>query len=166
MDLQLPMQSVPITTNIVISNPVHGEVYSLWRRLVLITHRWYLHSFLVLWQQLYYEELRIRYYYHTKLARWPRFIYVVCGLWCLTPLSTIFQLHKCILYITIFYNYIKILINISKLLWTKRVPQWWWSNGFTTTYAIFIYMDILHKNMAWRSIWTNYRFYKESLRYK
>jgi hypothetical protein len=28
MDLQLPVQSVPITTNVVSSNPVHGEVYS------------------------------------------------------------------------------------------------------------------------------------------
>jgi len=27
IDLQLPMQSVPITTNIVSSNPIHGEVY-------------------------------------------------------------------------------------------------------------------------------------------
>jgi hypothetical protein len=27
--LQLPMQSVPITTNAVSSNPVHGEVYSI-----------------------------------------------------------------------------------------------------------------------------------------
>jgi len=29
LDLQLPMQSVPITTNVVSSNPVHGEVYSI-----------------------------------------------------------------------------------------------------------------------------------------
>jgi hypothetical protein len=31
MDLQLPVQSVPITitTNVVSSNPVHGEVYSI-----------------------------------------------------------------------------------------------------------------------------------------
>jgi hypothetical protein len=27
MDLQLPMQSVPIATNVVISKPAHGEVY-------------------------------------------------------------------------------------------------------------------------------------------
>ena len=27
MDLQLPVQSMPITTNFVILNPVHGEVY-------------------------------------------------------------------------------------------------------------------------------------------
>ena len=27
MDLQLPVQSVPITTKVVSSNPVHGEVY-------------------------------------------------------------------------------------------------------------------------------------------
>ena len=29
MDLQLPVQSVPITTKVVSSNPVHGEVYSI-----------------------------------------------------------------------------------------------------------------------------------------
>jgi len=29
LDLQLPMQSVPITTNIVSLNPTHGEVYSI-----------------------------------------------------------------------------------------------------------------------------------------
>ena len=29
LDLQLPMQSVPITTNIVSSKPAHGEVYSI-----------------------------------------------------------------------------------------------------------------------------------------
>jgi hypothetical protein len=28
-DLQLPVHSVPITANVVISNPVHGEVYSM-----------------------------------------------------------------------------------------------------------------------------------------
>jgi hypothetical protein len=29
LDLQLPVQSVPITTNVVNLNPVHGEVYSI-----------------------------------------------------------------------------------------------------------------------------------------
>jgi len=29
LDLQLPMQSVPITTKVVSSNPAHGEVYSI-----------------------------------------------------------------------------------------------------------------------------------------
>jgi len=29
LDLQLSVQSVPITTNVVSSNPVHGEVYSI-----------------------------------------------------------------------------------------------------------------------------------------
>jgi hypothetical protein len=29
LDLQLPVQSVPITTKGVSSNPVHGEVYSI-----------------------------------------------------------------------------------------------------------------------------------------
>ena len=28
-DLQLPVQSVPITTNVASSNPVHGEMYSI-----------------------------------------------------------------------------------------------------------------------------------------
>jgi hypothetical protein len=29
LDLELPMQSVPITTDVVSSNPVHGEMYSI-----------------------------------------------------------------------------------------------------------------------------------------
>jgi len=29
LDLQLPVQSVPITTNVVRSNNIHGEVYSI-----------------------------------------------------------------------------------------------------------------------------------------
>ena len=29
LDLQLPVQSVPITTKVVSSSPVHGEVYSI-----------------------------------------------------------------------------------------------------------------------------------------
>ena len=29
LDLQLPVQSVPITTKVVSSNPVHGEVYAI-----------------------------------------------------------------------------------------------------------------------------------------
>ena len=29
LDLQLPVQSVPITTKVVNSNPAHGEVYSI-----------------------------------------------------------------------------------------------------------------------------------------
>jgi len=29
LDLQLPMQSVYITTKVVSSNPVHGDVYSI-----------------------------------------------------------------------------------------------------------------------------------------
>jgi len=29
LDLQLPVQSVPITTKVVSSNPVYGEVYSI-----------------------------------------------------------------------------------------------------------------------------------------
>ena len=29
VNLQLPMQSVPITTKVVSSNPTHGEVYTI-----------------------------------------------------------------------------------------------------------------------------------------
>jgi len=29
LDLQLPVQSVSVTTNVVSSNPAHGEVYSI-----------------------------------------------------------------------------------------------------------------------------------------
>jgi hypothetical protein len=29
LDLQLPVQSVPVTTNVVSSNPVHGKVYTI-----------------------------------------------------------------------------------------------------------------------------------------
>ena len=32
--LQIPVQSVPITTKVVSSNPVHGEVYSIQRYLI------------------------------------------------------------------------------------------------------------------------------------
>ena len=34
LDLQLPVQSVPITIKIVSSNPVHGEVYSIQRYVI------------------------------------------------------------------------------------------------------------------------------------
>ena len=34
LDFQLPVQSVPITTNVVSSNPVHGEVYPIHHNLI------------------------------------------------------------------------------------------------------------------------------------
>ena len=45
-DLQLPIQSVPITTKDVSSNPVHGEVYSIQHYLInfvsdLAAGRWF-----------------------------------------------------------------------------------------------------------------------------
>jgi hypothetical protein len=42
-DLQLPVQSVPITTNVVSSNPVHGEVYSIQHYVIksLAAGRWF-----------------------------------------------------------------------------------------------------------------------------
>jgi hypothetical protein len=35
LDLQLPMQSVPITTTVVSLNPIHGEVYSIQHKLIM-----------------------------------------------------------------------------------------------------------------------------------
>jgi len=44
MDIQLPMQSVPVTTKVMISNPTHGEVYSIHCDKVcqwLVAGRWF-----------------------------------------------------------------------------------------------------------------------------
>ena len=43
LDLQLPVQSVPITTKVMSSNPVHGDVYSIqyYVRQLLATGRWF-----------------------------------------------------------------------------------------------------------------------------
>jgi hypothetical protein len=60
LDLQLPVQSVPITTNIVSLNPVHGKV--------------------CYWVEKCCAIIR------DKQARF--------GLWCLMPLSTIFQPYR------------------------------------------------------------------------
>jgi hypothetical protein len=38
MDLQLIMQSVPITTKVVILNPTHGEVYSIQHYVIQIVN--------------------------------------------------------------------------------------------------------------------------------
>ena len=38
LNLQLPVQSVPITTKVVSSNPAHGEVYSLQLRVYVINY--------------------------------------------------------------------------------------------------------------------------------
>jgi hypothetical protein len=35
LDLQLLMQSVPIATNVVSSNPAHGEVYSMQHYMIM-----------------------------------------------------------------------------------------------------------------------------------
>jgi len=39
MDLQRPVQSVPITNEVVSSNPVHGEVYSIQHYVIKICNR-------------------------------------------------------------------------------------------------------------------------------
>ena len=53
LDLQQPIQSLPITTNVVSSNPSHGEVYSIQHYVIkfvshlrqanaVLTHTWQL----------------------------------------------------------------------------------------------------------------------------
>ena len=42
VDLQLPMQSVPITTKVVRSNPAHDEVYSIKRYVIkFVSDLWF-----------------------------------------------------------------------------------------------------------------------------
>ena len=40
LDLKLPMQAVPITTNFVSSNPAHDEVYSIHYVIKLVSDLW------------------------------------------------------------------------------------------------------------------------------
>jgi hypothetical protein len=51
LDLQLPVQSVPITTNVVSLNPAHGEVYSIQHYVIkFVSDLWQVGGFLrVLW---------------------------------------------------------------------------------------------------------------------
>ena len=70
MDLQLPMKSVPITTNVLSSNPAHGDVYSIQHYVIKFA---------------------------SSLRQVSGFLLVfrfMVGLWCLTPLSTLFQLYR------------------------------------------------------------------------
>jgi hypothetical protein len=47
LDLQLPMQSVPITTKVVSSNPAHGEVYSIQHYVIkFVSDLWQVGGFL------------------------------------------------------------------------------------------------------------------------
>ena len=41
LELQLPVQSVPITTKVVSSNPVHGEVYSIQHYVINLSVTWF-----------------------------------------------------------------------------------------------------------------------------
>jgi len=47
LDLRLPVQSLPITTKVVSSNPVHGEVYSIQYYVIkFVSDLWQLGGFL------------------------------------------------------------------------------------------------------------------------
>ena len=41
VDLQLPVQSMPITTKVLNSNPVHGEVYSIQHYVIKFVSAWF-----------------------------------------------------------------------------------------------------------------------------
>jgi hypothetical protein len=46
LDIQLPMQPVPITTKVVTSNPVHGEVYSIQHYVIMfVSDLWQVSGF-------------------------------------------------------------------------------------------------------------------------
>jgi hypothetical protein len=83
--LSLPVQSVPIITKVVSSNPAHGEVYSIQR--YVIDRHW--------------------------LYR--------LGLWCLTPLSTIFQLYRG----SQFYSLEKITIQLQVIDKLYHITLYW-----------------------------------------
>jgi len=72
VDLQLhvPMKSVPITTNVLSSNPAYGDVYSIQHYVIKFA-----------------SNLR-------QVSGFLRVFRFMVGLWCLTPLSTIFQLYR------------------------------------------------------------------------
>jgi len=47
LDLQLPMQSVPITTKVVSSNTIHGEMYSIQHYVIkFVSDLWQVGGFL------------------------------------------------------------------------------------------------------------------------
>ena len=46
LDVQLHMQSVPITTEVVSLNPVHGEVYSIQHYAMIVSDLWQVGGFL------------------------------------------------------------------------------------------------------------------------
>ena len=47
LDIQLPVQSVPIISKIVCSNPIHGEVYSIQHYLIkFVSDLWQIGGFL------------------------------------------------------------------------------------------------------------------------
>ena len=47
LDLQLPMQSVPTTKKVVISNPAHGKVYSIQHYVIkFVSDLWHISGFL------------------------------------------------------------------------------------------------------------------------
>jgi hypothetical protein len=67
LDLQLPnKQSLPITTNVVSSNPIHGEVYSVQHYVIkFFSYLWQIGGFLRVLP--YFDENRINIFFPETL---------------------------------------------------------------------------------------------------
>ena len=95
------MQSVPITTNVVISSPVHGEVYSIQH---YVTGRWISLGTPVSsnnkTDRHYITGILYFFYFHIvmHIYLFNIVLYIIVNrlhsLGCLTPLSGIFQLYR------------------------------------------------------------------------
>jgi hypothetical protein len=79
LDLQLPIQSVPITTDVVSSNLNQGEVYNIMNRIFKNKNR----------NVVIINMKNISMFYRN----WMPFVCLFVW-WCLSPLSTIFQLYR------------------------------------------------------------------------
>jgi hypothetical protein len=114
VDLQLHIQSVPITTNVSL-NPAHNEVYSI-QHYVNVTVSWII---FLSWKYDIYTSLNYDVPIQLDCSR-------IGVLWCLTPLYV--YIHIQIYYKYLIYNVNRVCPGCDCMI-----------VGFTTTYAISAY---------------------------